>query len=112
MSSQRAESGEKASAPKVGPGLRRKTGDPAVNPVARLCQVPEEPQGVSEDAKLLEAFAEIPAIGKAFTTPSAIGGVDITVTYTQRDLPGNKLRKFLSTVHIPVSVIMGAAPTM
>lgn len=67
----------------------------------------EEPRGVEAEARVLEAFAEIPSISKGFLTPSATGGVDIMVLQAQRNLPGNKQRRFLSTVHIPVSAIMG-----
>lgn len=34
------------------------------------------------------------------------------VLFNQRDLANNAMRRFVSTVHIPVSVIVGAAPTM
>lgn len=34
------------------------------------------------------------------------------VLFGQRDLANNTVRRFVSTVHVPVSVIMGAAPTM
>lgn len=72
----------------------------------------QEPQGVDREARVLEQFVEVPSISRGFLTPSATGGVDIMVVQAQRNLPANKQRRFLSTVHIPVSAIMGSAPTM
>ncbi|CAG9467337.1 unnamed protein product [Pedinophyceae sp. YPF-701] len=72
----------------------------------------EEPAGMDTEAMLLEGLAEIPTISRAWCMPSAIGGCDIQVLFSQRDFASNTLRKFMSTVHVPVSVIMGAAPCM
>jgi acylaminoacyl-peptidase len=71
-----------------------------------------EPKDVDTETVLLEGFCEIPTIRDAWTMPSAIGGINIQVLYGQRDLANNAVRRFMSTVHVPVSVIMGAAPTM
>jgi len=69
------------------------------------------PTGVENEARLLEALATAPGIASAVALPSPTGGLDLQVAHGQRDLAGDRQRRFVSTVHLPVSAIVGAAPT-
>ncbi|KAF5830483.1 hypothetical protein DUNSADRAFT_14524, partial [Dunaliella salina] len=65
---------------------------------------PEVPSGVSDEAALLAAFADVPTISSVHAQELKKGGkqdVWVTVTLAQRDMPSNKLRKFQRHVSMP-----------
>lgn len=94
-------------------------GSNSLETVSRLEEEMEEGNGIAtttteedsycwEEEHLLEAFSAVANIEKAWcrTIPAGLGykgkgGLDVVVAMSQRNLPGNCIRKFLSSAHIP-----------
>lgn len=66
----------------------------------------EEPPGMQSEAALLESFASLPALGKGWAAPAASShGVRVTLQLSQRNLPANSQRKYLTTFHVNEAVL-------
>ncbi|GIL78158.1 hypothetical protein Vretimale_7528 [Volvox reticuliferus] len=65
----------------------------------------EVPPGMSEEAALLSAFSEVPAVSRVFVRAAAAPGAPVTVTATlqQRNLPGNSQRRYNITAALPAA---------
>jgi len=66
----------------------------------------EEPQGTRVTSSLLEAFAQVPSIGRGWafsTTPT--DGVRVAIQMSQRNLPANSQRKYLSQFQLNEAVL-------
>ncbi|GAB4823019.1 hypothetical protein N2152v2_010065 [Parachlorella kessleri] len=55
----------------------------------------EEPEGMHEEAALLEAFAQIPSIGRGWCFPQPGGAARVALQVAQRNLAANAQRKYL-----------------
>jgi hypothetical protein len=64
----------------------------------------EEPPDMQQEAALLEAFAQVPGVGKGWCFPAAGGGARVTLQVSQRNLPANSMRKYLT--HFSLSEAM------
>lgn len=61
---------------------------------------------MEREAALLEAFAALPALGKGWAAPASGGhGVRLTLQLSQRNLPANSQRKYLTTLHLNEAVL-------
>ncbi|KAL4436940.1 hypothetical protein ABPG75_004079 [Micractinium tetrahymenae] len=66
----------------------------------------EEAPGMEKEAALLEAFASLPALGKGWAAPAAGGhGARVTLQLSQRNLPANSQRKYLTTFQLNEAVL-------
>ncbi|EFN55568.1 hypothetical protein CHLNCDRAFT_134052 [Chlorella variabilis] len=70
----------------------------------------EEPAGMEEEARLLEAFASLPAVSRAWAFPAAThDGVRVTVQLQQRNLAANAQRKYLTSFLVNEAVLEAGA---
>ncbi|KAL4526114.1 hypothetical protein Ndes2526B_g01069 [Nannochloris sp. 'desiccata'] len=64
----------------------------------------ETPDGIEDSAALLQSFASIPSLAKAWAFPST-DGVRISIQHSQRNLPANAQRKFLTHFSLNEAVL-------
>jgi acylaminoacyl-peptidase len=88
---------------------------PTPPPAAPLATAPapprEDPAGAEAAAALLQAFAQVPALSKAWAFPAA-DGVRVSLQLSQRDLPGNAQRKLLTSFALNEAALeLGEADT-
>ncbi|KAG2430962.1 hypothetical protein HXX76_009928 [Chlamydomonas incerta] len=82
---------------------------PIANGAPAAAPLPELPAGVEPEAALLASFSEAPTVSKAVVRPAAAGGVVLTATLQQRNLPGNSQRRYNVTAVLPST---GLAPAV
>ncbi|KAG2444971.1 hypothetical protein HYH02_008843 [Chlamydomonas schloesseri] len=82
-------------------GSTPKTGNVATAGLTASAPLPELPAGVEAEAALLAAFSEAPTVSKAVVRAAAAGGVALTATLQQRNLPGNSQRRYNVTALLP-----------
>ncbi|KAK9803410.1 hypothetical protein WJX72_008476 [[Myrmecia] bisecta] len=72
----------------------------------------DEPQGMESEARLLTVLTEIPTISKAWCYPGTGSNVQVTIQRTQRNLPANKQRAYLSsfTLNKGLTAVGGSFP--
>jgi acylaminoacyl-peptidase len=64
----------------------------------------ETPEGIEDSAALLQSFASVPSLAKAWAFPST-DGVRIALQHSQRNLPANAQRKFLTNFSLNEAVL-------
>jgi hypothetical protein len=60
---------------------------------------------MQEEAALLEAFAQVPSIGKGWCFPAVGDGVRVALQISQRNLPANAMRKYLTHFSLNEAVL-------
>lgn len=80
----------------------------AADPSEVLATAPLKPledlQGTEAAAALLEAFAQVPTISRGWAFPES-DGVSISLQMTQRNLPANSQRKYLTHFQLNEAVL-------
>ncbi|PNH08402.1 Acylamino-acid-releasing enzyme [Tetrabaena socialis] len=85
------------------------TSEPAPAKPAASGGPAESPAGMEAEAALLAAFAEVPVVSRAVVRPAAGGGLTLTVTLQQRNLPGNSQRRYNVTAALPAGAPDGGS---
>jgi acylaminoacyl-peptidase len=71
----------------------------------------EEPEGMEEEARLLEAFSSLPSASRAWAFPAAThDGVRVSLQLSQRNLPANAQRKYLTSFLLNEAVLEAGDP--
>lgn len=73
-------------------------------PATAPCEPRDDPVGGEETASLLEAFLSVPELKSASTT-AAGDGVRVALTWSQRSLPANAHRRFVSSLALNEAVL-------
>ncbi|KAL4858184.1 Acylamino-acid-releasing enzyme 1 [Chlorella vulgaris] len=75
-------------------------------PASKASQPREEPPGMEEEARLLEAFASLPTAARGWAFPAAThDGVRLTLQMQQRNLLANAQRKYLTSFLLNEAVL-------
>lgn len=70
----------------------------------------EEPEGMEEEAWLLEAFAALPSVARGWAFPAAThDGVRLTLQLQQRNLAANAQRRYLTSFLLNEAVLEAGA---
>mgnify|MGYP001810349291 CR=1 FL=1 len=64
---------------------------------------------MEEEADLLEAFSSLPSCQRGWAVPAAGDGVRLTLQLSQRNLPANSQRKYLTTLLLNEAVLEAGA---
>eukprot|EP00898_Chlorokybus_atmophyticus_P007404 jgi/Chlat1/7665/Chrsp64S00560 len=62
---------------------------------------PANAQNAQHEARLLEAFASIPSISQGWCIANSTGSQDVVVIRSQRNLPANAQRQYMSMTYVP-----------